>query len=101
MFDKNWAIKLNGECGGTPDFSHFPINHLMAMSLGIHVYVEKPRQGLSIEVDIDDGLCREHNVVTPNGNKGILGRIYFSIQSMEDAGIIKDVTAIRTHMKRS
>jgi len=40
MFDE-MGDKIDAVCVGTPDFSHFPIT-ILAMSLGIHVYVEKP-----------------------------------------------------------
>jgi predicted dehydrogenase len=40
MFDK-LGKEIEAVCVGTPDFSHFPIA-MLAMSLGKHVYVEKP-----------------------------------------------------------
>ena len=40
MFDK-MGKEIDAVCVGTPDFSHFPIA-MLAMSLGKHVYVEKP-----------------------------------------------------------
>jgi uncharacterized protein (DUF1501 family) len=40
MFDK-LGKEIEAVSVGTPDFSHFPIT-MLAMSLGKHVYVEKP-----------------------------------------------------------
>jgi predicted dehydrogenase len=40
MFDK-MEKSIDAVVVGTPDFSHFPIT-ILAMSLGKHVYVEKP-----------------------------------------------------------
>ena len=50
MFDK-MAGKIDAVSVGTPDFSHFPAT-MLAMSLGIHVYVEKPMAHTFNEVEL-------------------------------------------------
>lgn len=96
MFDK-MGDKIEAVNVGTPDFSHFPIT-MMAMSLGIHVYVEKPMARTFNEVELMMDCAKRHNVVTQMGNQGHSGENYFQFKAWKEAGIIKDVTAITAHM---
>ena len=50
MFDK-MGKEIEAVCIGTPDFSHFPIA-MLAMSLGKHVYVEKPLAHTFHQIDL-------------------------------------------------
>jgi hypothetical protein len=96
MFD-TIGNKIDAVSVGTPDFSHFPIT-MLAMSMGIHVYVEKPMARTFNEVELMMNCAERHNVVTQMGNQGHSGENYFQFKAWKEAGIIKDVTAITAHM---
>jgi len=96
MFDK-MGDKIEAVNVGTPDFSHFPIT-MLAMSLGKHVYVEKPMARTFQEVELMMEGAKKHNVATQMGNQGHSEANYFQFKAWKDAGIIKDVTAISAHM---
>ena len=96
MFDA-MGDKIEAVSVGTPDFSHFPIT-MRAMSMGIHVYVEKPMARTFTEVELMMDCAKRHNVVTQMGNQGHSGENYFQFKAWKEAGIIKDVTAITAHM---
>jgi predicted dehydrogenase len=81
----------------TPDFSHFPIA-MLAMSLGKHVYVEKPMARTFLEVELMMQAAQKYKVVTQVGNQGHSEGNYFQFKAWKDAGIIKDVTAVTAHM---
>jgi len=82
---------------GTPDFSHFPIT-MMAMSMGKHVYVEKPMARTFQEVELMMAAEKKYKVAAQMGNQGHSGANYFQFKAWTDAGIIKDVTKITAHM---
>ena len=96
MFDK-MGDKIEAVSVGTPDFSHFPIT-MLAMSLGKHVYVEKPMARTFQEVELMMEGAKKHNVATQMGNQGHSEANYFQFKAWTEAGIIKDVTAITAHM---
>ncbi|MBK8947168.1 MAG: Gfo/Idh/MocA family oxidoreductase [Ignavibacteriae bacterium] len=99
MFDQ-MTDKIDAVSIGTPDFSHFPIT-MLALSLGIPVYVEKPMARTFNEVELMMAAAKKYNVVTQMGNQGHSGTNYFQFKAWKDAGIIKDVTAISAHMNNS
>tara|TARA_B100000809_G_scaffold54621_1_gene50304 strand:- start:39694 stop:41169 length:1476 start_codon:yes stop_codon:yes gene_type:complete len=99
MFDK-MGSQIEAVTVGTPDFSHFPIT-MLAMSLGKHVYVEKPLARTFNEVELLMAAAKKHGVVTQMGNQGHSGENYFQFKAWKEAGIIKDVTAITAHMNKS
>ncbi|UYQ94130.1 Gfo/Idh/MocA family oxidoreductase [Chitinophaga horti] len=97
MFDK-MGKEIDAVTVGVPDFSHFPIT-MMAIGLGIHVYVEKPMARTFNEVELMMKAAEKHpKVVTQMGNQGHSEGNYFQFKAWKDAGIIKDVTAITAHM---
>lgn len=96
MFDA-MAPKIDAVCIGTPDFSHFPAT-MLAMSLGKHVYIEKPMAHTFNEVALMISAAERYGVVTQMGNQGHSGENYFQFKAWKEAGIIKDVTAITAHM---
>ncbi|PZP50478.1 MAG: oxidoreductase [Pseudopedobacter saltans] len=97
MFDK-MGNQFDAVCIGTPDFSHFPIT-MTAISLGKHVYVEKPMGRTFNEVELMMKAAEKYpKVVTQMGNQGHSEANYFQFKAWVDAGIIKDVTKIVAHM---
>ena len=99
MFDK-MSNKIDAVVIGTPDFSHFPAT-MLSMSLGKHVYVEKPMAHTFNEIELMMAAAKKHGVVTQMGNQGHSEANYFQFKAWKDAGIIKDVTAITAHMNNS
>lgn len=96
MFDK-MENKFDAISVGTPDFSHFPIT-MLAMSKGKHVYVEKPMARTFNEVELMMKGAKKYKVATQMGNQGHSEANYFQFKAWKEAGIIKDVTDITTHM---
>lgn len=96
MFDE-MGDKLDGVVVGTPDFSHFPIT-ILAMSMGINVYVEKPLTRTFQESELLMDAAKKYKVVTQMGNQGHSGENYFQFKAWQEAGIIKDVTQVTAHM---
>ncbi len=92
MGDKIDAVSI-----GTPDHSHFPIC-MLAMSLGIHVYVEKPMAHTFYECELMMEAEKRYGVVTQMGNQGHSGANYFQFKAWKEAGIIKNVRAVTAHM---
>jgi predicted dehydrogenase len=96
MFDK-MGNQIEAITAGVPDFAHFPIT-MLAMSLGKHVYVEKPMARTFNEVELMMKGAKKYGVVTQMGNQGHSEGNYFQFKAWKEAGIIKDVTAITAHM---
>ncbi|MFZ9937424.1 MAG: Gfo/Idh/MocA family protein, partial [Luteolibacter sp.] len=96
MFDK-MAKEIDAVCIGTPDFSHFPIA-MLAMSLGKHVYVEKPMAHSFRQVDLMMAAEEKYKVSCQMGNQGHSEANYFQFKSWTEAGIIRDVTKITAFM---
>lgn len=96
MFDK-MGDKIDAVSIGTPDFSHFPIA-ILAMSLGKHVYVEKPLAHTFQQLDILMAGEQKYKVACQMGNQGHSDANYFQFKAWTEAGIIKDVTKITAFM---
>ncbi|MEM7657232.1 MAG: Gfo/Idh/MocA family oxidoreductase [Bacteroidota bacterium] len=96
MLDK-MDSDIDAVCVGTPDFAHFPIC-MLAMSMGKHVYVEKPLSRTFQEAELLMQAADKYKVVTQMGNQGHSGQNYFQFKAWVDAGIIKDVEQITAHM---
>jgi hypothetical protein len=96
MFDK-MGKEIEAVSIGVPDHSHFPIT-MLAMSMGKHVYVEKPMGRTFQEVELMTQAAKKHKVVNQMGNQGHSEGNYFQFKAFKEAGIIKDVTAITAHM---
>jgi predicted dehydrogenase len=99
MFD-TMAGQIDAVTAGVPDHSHFPIT-MEAMAHGKHVYVEKPMARTFNEVDLMMKGEKKYGVVTQMGNQGHSEANYFQFKAWQDAGIIKDVTAVTAHMNSS
>ncbi len=89
--------EFDAVCVGTPDFSHFPIA-ILAMSLGKHVYVEKPLTRTFHESELLIEAAKKYKVATQMGNQGHSEGNYFQFKAWVEAGIIKGVTKITAHM---
>lgn len=97
---KKMADKIDAVCIGTPDHSHFVIT-MLAMSLGKHVYVEKPMAHSFYEVELMMEAEKKYGVVTQMGNQGHSEANYFQFKAWKEAGIIKNVRAVTAHMNNS
>jgi len=96
MFDK-MGNEIEAVSVAIPDFSHFPVS-MLAMSLGKHVYVEKPMARTFYEAELMMEAAKKYKVVTQVGNQGHSEANYFQFKAWQDAGIIKDLTTVTAHM---
>jgi predicted dehydrogenase len=96
MFDK-MSNQIDAVSICTPDHSHFVIA-MHAMTLGKHVYVEKPLAHTFQQVDLLMAAEKKYKVVTQMGNQGHSDANYFQFKAWTDAGIIKNVRKIVGHM---
>jgi predicted dehydrogenase len=78
---------------GTPDHSHFAIA-MLAMSMGKHVYMEKPLAQTFRQLSLLMEARERFNVVTQMGNQGHGGGQFMQFKTWTEAGIIRDVTRI-------
>lgn len=81
----------------TPDFSHFPIA-MLAMSMGKHVYVEKPMAHSFLQIELMMAAEKKYKVACQMGNQGHSEANYFQFKTWVDAGIIRNVTKITAFM---
>jgi predicted dehydrogenase len=96
MFD-TMADDIDAVLIAIADHSHFAVA-MLAMSLGKHVYVEKPLAHTFGQCERLIDLAARSKVVTQMGNQGHSGGNYFQFKAWVEAGIIKDVTRITAHM---
>ena len=96
MFDK-MSKQIDAVSVATPDFSHFPIN-MLAMSLGKHVYCEKPMAHSFRQIELMMAAEKKYKVACQMGNQGHSEANYFQFKTWVEAGIIKNVTQITAFM---
>jgi hypothetical protein len=96
MFDK-MGKDIEAVSVGTPDFSHFPIA-MLAMSLGKHVYCEKPMGQSFREIQLMMDAEQKYKVAAQMGNQGHSEANYFQFKTWVEKGVIKDVTKITAFM---
>jgi predicted dehydrogenase len=96
MFDK-MGKEIDAVSVGIPDFSHFPVA-MLAMSLGKHVYCEKPMAQSFRQIELMMQAEKKYKVAAQMGNQGHSEANYFQFKAWVDAGIIKNVTRITAHM---
>lgn len=77
----------------TPDHTHF-VAAIHAMSLGKHVYVEKPLTHTFEEADLLMRAEKKFKVVTQMGNQGHTSAGSEQFKQMQKAGIVDDVVKI-------
>ncbi|MDB4810227.1 Gfo/Idh/MocA family oxidoreductase, partial [bacterium] len=92
MFEKMEG-KIDACTIGTPDHSHFPIA-MLAMSMGIHVYVEKPLAHTFEECELLMAAEKKYGVHCQMGNQGHSSAQRLQFQSWVDEGIIKNVRRV-------
>lgn len=96
LFDE-YANEFEAVSIAIPDFAHFPVA-MLAISMGKHVYVEKPMARTFYECELLMDIARRHpEVVTQVGNQGHSEGNYFQFKAWKEAGIIKDVYRIDAH----
>jgi len=99
MFDA-MADDIDAVLIATPDHSHFAAT-MLAMSLGKHVFVEKPLAHTFGQSErLIQMAAKNPKVITQMGNQGASGANYFQFKAWSEAGIIKDITHITAHMNR-
>ncbi len=96
MFDK-LGKQIEAVAIATPDFSHFPVT-ILAMSLGKHVYVEKPMGHSFRQMELLMAAEKKYKVAAQMGNQGHSEANYFQFKAWTQAGIIKNVTRITAYM---
>jgi predicted dehydrogenase len=96
MFDK-MGKDIDAVCVAVPDFSHFAIA-MLAMSLGKHVYCEKPMGHSFRQVELMMAAEKKYKVAAQMGNQGHSEANYFQFKAWTEAGIIKNVTKITAYM---
>jgi hypothetical protein len=77
----------------TPDHTHFPAA-ILAMSMGKHVYVEKPLTHSYREADMLMRAEKRFNVVTQMGNQGHTSGASAQFQRMVEHGVVRDITKV-------
>ncbi|NJD09712.1 MAG: Gfo/Idh/MocA family oxidoreductase [Gemmatimonadetes bacterium] len=99
MFDR-MGMDIDAVLIATPDHSHFPIA-MLAMSLGKHIYVEKPMAHSYRQIDLMMKAAKKYRVATQMGNQGHSEANYFQFRAWTDAGIIRNVSRITAFMNSS
>ncbi|OVE74455.1 oxidoreductase, partial [bacterium B17] len=98
MFDKV-GKQIDACTVGTPDHSHFPIS-MLAMSLGKHIYVEKPLAHTFEECELMMKAEAKYKVACQMGNQGHSGNQRRQFEQWVERGIIKDVKKIDAWMNK-
>jgi len=96
MFDKMGG-QIEAVSIAIPDFSHFPAA-ILAMSLGKHVYVEKPMAHSFRQIELLMAAEKKYKVAAQMGNQGHSEANYFQFKAWTEAGIIKNVSRITAYM---
>ena len=99
LFDK-MGKEIEAVSVAVPDFSHFPIA-MLAMSLGKHVYCEKPMAHSFRQIELMMAAEQKYKVACQMGNQGHSEANYFQFKAWTEAGIIKNVTKITAFMNNS
>ncbi|MHC4474319.1 MAG: Gfo/Idh/MocA family oxidoreductase [Planctomycetota bacterium] len=98
MFDK-MAGQIDAVTIGVPDHSHFPIA-MLAMSLGKHIYVEKPLAQTFEEVELMMAAEKKYKVAAQMGNQGHSGRNHQQFKAWVEGGVIKNVRHVDAFMNK-
>ena len=85
--------KIDGVGVGTPDHTHFAVAY-MAMSMGKHVFVEKPLVHTLWQARTLRELAAKKDLVTQMGNQGHASEGALLIKEWYQAGLIGDVKEV-------
>ena len=77
----------------TPDHTHFPVA-MLSMSMGKHVYVEKPLTHTFMEAEMLKKAEKKFGVVTQMGNQGHSSPSAHQFKMGVKTGVIKDIVKI-------
>lgn len=91
--------KIDAVTVSTPDHMHFPIA-MAALSLGKHVFVEKPLTHTVGEARQLDKLAREKKVATQMGNQGHANEGMRLLKEWNQAGILGEVRELHSWTNR-
>ncbi|MGB7325464.1 MAG: Gfo/Idh/MocA family oxidoreductase [Rubripirellula sp.] len=83
----------------TPDHSHFAAG-MLAMSMGKHVWVEKPLAHTFGQVERMIDLADRSGVVTQMGNQGHSEANFHQFKAWSEDGVFKDVRKITAYMNK-
>lgn len=96
LFDR-MGSQIDAASIATPDHSHFPIA-MLAMSLGKHVFVEKPLAHSFRQIELMMAAEKKYRVACQMGNQGHSEANYFQFKAWTEAGIIRKVDRITAFM---
>ncbi len=96
MFDQ-LGDQIDAVSIATPDHSHFAVA-MLAMSLGKHVYVEKPLAHSFRQIELMMAAEKRYAVACQMGNQGHSEANYFQFKAWTEAGVIRNVTRITAFM---
>jgi predicted dehydrogenase len=91
--------KIDAVTVSTPDHMHFPIA-MAAMSLGKHVFVEKPMAHTIEEARKMAKLAREKKVATQMGNQGHAAEGMRLLKEWYQAGVLGEIREVHTWTDR-
>ncbi len=81
----------------TPDHAHFPMA-ILAMSMGKHVFVEKPLANTFLEAELLMAAEKKYGVVTQMGNQGHSGPNYHQFKAFSEAGLLDGINKVVSYM---
>jgi predicted dehydrogenase len=91
--------KIDGVVISTPDHMHFPIA-MTAITLGKHVYVEKPLTHTVEEARLIAAAARKHGVITQMGNQGHSNEGTRLLKEWIAGGVLGEVREIHSWTNR-
>ena len=95
---EEYSDHFDAVAASVPDHIHFFVA-MMALKYGKHIYLEKPMVRTFQEAELLIEMAKRHpEIATQVGNQGHSQANYFQFKAWQEAGIIKDVTAVTAHM---
>ena len=95
---EEYSDHFDAVAASVPDHIHFFVA-MMALKYGKHIYLEKPMVRTLQEAELLIEMAKRHpEIATQVGNQGHSEANYFQFKAWQEAGIIKDVTAVTAHM---
>ena len=95
---EEYSDHFDAVAASVPDHIHFFVA-MMALKYGKHIYLEKPMVRTFQEAELLIEMAKRHpEIATQVGNQGHSEANYSQFKAWQEAGIIKDVTAVTAHM---